>query len=223
MGYHLVAEVLDHCPDLPYRQFRVLVALALDARDSTRRAMPGMEQITLQASCRSMRTAEHAVAMLRRRGLIKTVSPAAPGKRAVYEIPRSPRGNARNMRLRVNARNMRLRANRSGTPATSERTPATSEPDARNPILRTLSQNLSHIPFRLRRERLTPRRPRRPSSANGSTTAPSARPSPSSARSASTSPRCSATAPTPATSASAWPHGTRRDCTRLSCHRSSTR
>lgn len=87
MGYHLVGEVLDTCPDLSYRQFRVLIALALDARDDTRRAMPGIDTITLRAGCRSQRTALRALAVLRDRGLIKTVTRAAPPhRRAVYEI-----------------------------------------------------------------------------------------------------------------------------------------
>jgi hypothetical protein len=85
MGYQLAGEVLDRCPDLPYRQFRVLVALALDARDSTRQAMPGMDTITLRANC-GARAARKALAALRDRNLLKVVSRSAPGRRAVYEI-----------------------------------------------------------------------------------------------------------------------------------------
>ena len=35
-SHHLVGEVLGFAPDMPYRDFRVLVAIALDATDSTR-------------------------------------------------------------------------------------------------------------------------------------------------------------------------------------------
>ncbi len=40
MGWRLVVEILDHCPDISYREFRILIALALDARDETRQACP---------------------------------------------------------------------------------------------------------------------------------------------------------------------------------------
>ncbi len=85
MGYRLAGEVLDHCPDLPYRQFRLLMVLALDATDSTRQAKPGMEKIILQSNA-SRRTTLHTLDALQQRGLIKAVCHAAPGVRAVYEI-----------------------------------------------------------------------------------------------------------------------------------------
>jgi hypothetical protein len=85
MSWQLVQEVLDHCPDLPYRQFRVLVALAADAKAETRRCKPGIGKIALQANC-PIRTAQHALDMLRRRGLVKMVARPAPGRRPVYEI-----------------------------------------------------------------------------------------------------------------------------------------
>lgn len=85
MGWKLVREILDYCPDLPYRQFRAFMAMALDGNDATRRCMPGMDKITRQANC-GQRTTERSLDGLRKRGLIKTVEPAAPGRRAVYEI-----------------------------------------------------------------------------------------------------------------------------------------
>lgn len=85
MGYHLAEEVLDRCPDLPYRPFRVLMVLALDATDSTRQAKPGIEAITLRANT-GRRTVLRALDALQQRGLVKVVSRAAPGRRAVYEI-----------------------------------------------------------------------------------------------------------------------------------------
>jgi hypothetical protein len=85
MGWRLVREILDYCPDIKYREFRVLVALALDARDETRQGMPGTELLTLQANCR-LRQTRQAIANLKTRGIIKTVRRSAPGVRAVYEI-----------------------------------------------------------------------------------------------------------------------------------------
>src|SRR5215475_2055413 len=85
MGWRLVREILDCCPDIKYREFRVLIALALDARDETRQGMPGTELLTLQANCR-LRQTRQAVADLKARGIIKTVRHSAPGVRAVYEI-----------------------------------------------------------------------------------------------------------------------------------------
>jgi len=85
MGYRLAGEVLDGCPDLPYRPFRVLMVLALDATDSTRQAKPGIEAITLRANT-GRRTVLRALDALQQRGLVKVVSRAAPGRRAVYAI-----------------------------------------------------------------------------------------------------------------------------------------
>jgi hypothetical protein len=85
MAWQLVEEVLGHCPDLAYRQFRVLVALAFDAKPNTRRCAPGMAEIARQANCRE-RTAQRALAGLAERKLIKTAIQSAPGRRAVYEI-----------------------------------------------------------------------------------------------------------------------------------------
>jgi hypothetical protein len=85
MGWRLVAEILDHCPDIRYREFRILVALALDARDETRQGMPGQESLTLRGNC-GMRTTQRAMHDLTAAGLVKMTKPPAPGRRAVYEI-----------------------------------------------------------------------------------------------------------------------------------------
>jgi hypothetical protein len=92
MGWRLVQAVLDHCPDVTYREFRLLVALALDARDSTRLAMPGHERLALQCNC-GMRSVERAMAGLKRRNLIKMTGYPAPGHRAVYKILAGPVDN----------------------------------------------------------------------------------------------------------------------------------
>jgi hypothetical protein len=85
MGWRLVREILDCCPDVKYREFRVLVALALDARDETRQGMPGIELLTQRANC-GMRTTRRAMTALRTAGIVKTVRAPSPGVRAVYEI-----------------------------------------------------------------------------------------------------------------------------------------
>ena len=86
MGYHLVGEVLDHCPDLPRRQFRVLVALALDAADSTRQAKPGHELLARRGNC-SVRTVGRAIDRLAAQGFVKVVAYPGPNKhRTVYAI-----------------------------------------------------------------------------------------------------------------------------------------
>ena len=95
MGWHLVQEVLLHCPDIRYREFRVLIAIALDARDETRQGMPGTESLTRMASCH-IRQTKQAVADLKTHGLIKTVRRAAPGVRAVYEVLPLCAGNCPN-------------------------------------------------------------------------------------------------------------------------------
>jgi hypothetical protein len=96
MGWKLVREILDCSPDIKYREFRVLVALALDARDETRQGMPGTELLTLQANCK-LRQTRQAIAGLKARGIIKTARRAAPGVRAIYEIlPLRPVDNSQN-------------------------------------------------------------------------------------------------------------------------------
>jgi predicted transcriptional regulator len=85
MGWRLVEEVLDGCPDLKYREFRVLVALATSARDGTRQGWPGFAKLALQSNC-SMRTVSRAMVSLQTRGIVKQVERQAPGRRGVYEI-----------------------------------------------------------------------------------------------------------------------------------------
>ncbi len=92
MGWRLAVEILEHCPDIKYRQFRVLVSFALDANDDTRQGMPGMEKLTLQANCK-MRQTKQAMADLRDLGILKTVHRSAPGRRAVYEMVPMCTGN----------------------------------------------------------------------------------------------------------------------------------
>jgi hypothetical protein len=85
MGWRLVEEILDHAPDMKYREFRVLVAFAASARDSTRYGMPGEESLALKANC-GVRTVERAMASLQRRGILKQIARQSPGRRAVYAL-----------------------------------------------------------------------------------------------------------------------------------------
>ena len=85
MGWRLVEEILDGCPDLKYREFRILIALATSARDETRRGWPGFDNLAMRGNC-SMRTVRRAMASLQVRGIVKQVERQAPGRRAVYEI-----------------------------------------------------------------------------------------------------------------------------------------
>jgi hypothetical protein len=85
MGWRLVEEILDACPDLKYREFRVLIALACDARDATRQGMPGFAKLARQGNC-SMSTVKRAMAGLQHDKIIKQVTRQAPGRRGVYEI-----------------------------------------------------------------------------------------------------------------------------------------
>jgi len=85
MAWQIVAEVLDHCPDLSYRQFRVLVVLASDAKLPTRQCAPGMADIARRGNC-GVRTAKRALAGLREQKLIRLVKPPAPERNAVFEI-----------------------------------------------------------------------------------------------------------------------------------------
>jgi hypothetical protein len=85
MGWRLVEEVLDHCPDLKYREFRILIALATSARDETRQGWPGFAKLARQGNC-SMRTVGRAITSLQVHGIVKQVERQAPGRRGVYEI-----------------------------------------------------------------------------------------------------------------------------------------
>jgi hypothetical protein len=89
MGWRLVVNVLKKCPDIPYREFRILIAIALDARDSTCEGMPGMALLAEHGQC-AERTARRVLLRLRQRGLIELAHPAARGRRAVYRLRPMP-------------------------------------------------------------------------------------------------------------------------------------
>ena len=85
MGWRLAREVLAGSPDMRYREFRVLIALALDGNDDTRQCLPGRELLALHGNC-GARSVDRALAALRLGGHIKQVRRAAPGVRPVWEI-----------------------------------------------------------------------------------------------------------------------------------------
>ena len=85
MGWRLAEAVLDDCPDIPYREFRVLMAFAHDARDATCTGMPGLELLARRGGC-SERTAKRVMASLTARGLVKIEERSAPGRRTVYRL-----------------------------------------------------------------------------------------------------------------------------------------
>jgi hypothetical protein len=122
MGWRLARAVLDHCPDVTYREFRLLVALAFDARESTRRAMPGHEHLALLCNC-GIRSVGRAMTGLTGRGLVKVVSAPAPGRRAVYEILPGAVGNSPNVGQHADLRTQdaarQRKSNRRRTPDTS--------------------------------------------------------------------------------------------------------
>jgi hypothetical protein len=80
----LVEEILDSCPDLRYREFRVLVALAWDA-GKNRQCKPGMALIARRANC-AQRSVTRCLRSLSDRGLIRVVQAGSPGRNATYEI-----------------------------------------------------------------------------------------------------------------------------------------
>lgn len=113
-GPRVCEEILDHCPDLKYREFRALIALAVDARDETRKAMPGAETMERRTRCRKRATLT-ALASLREKGVIKAVSGSAPGRRAVYEIC-SPLPTAAAISARRRGNRGKHRRTRTGAP-----------------------------------------------------------------------------------------------------------
>jgi hypothetical protein len=63
----------------------VLIALALDAADSTRQEKPGEELLALRGNC-STRTVRRTIDRLAAQGFVKAVGHPGPGVRAVYAI-----------------------------------------------------------------------------------------------------------------------------------------
>ena len=92
MAYQLVEEVLANAPDMSYREFRILVAIASEARLPHRSAAPGMTVLQRKAGYCSRRVVQRGLAGLERRGLIKRTAPGWRGHRQRIEL--LPMGDA---------------------------------------------------------------------------------------------------------------------------------
>src|SRR6266568_1913302 len=133
MGWLLVDEVLDHCPKVTYIEFRILVALARDARESTRQAMPGHELLALKGNC-GLRTVGRAIGGLVQRGLIKPVGWPMPGRRAVYEILPMLSGDAGQQPVRrTSDRSEQRKTGSARTHDSKVSTPGFSNPEVHSP------------------------------------------------------------------------------------------
>jgi len=86
VGWKLAEEVAAARPDKPGPEWWTLMDIAIDARDDSRRAMPGHEFLMERAKC-SYPTLKRRVKALTDAGRLKVVRRSAPGTRAVYEIP----------------------------------------------------------------------------------------------------------------------------------------
>jgi hypothetical protein len=89
MAWQLVAEVLEQCPDIPYREFRVLMAIAHRAPHDTRRCSPGLDEIAALANC-APRTVSRNLRKLIDRDLITLVAHGNRHKSSVYELAKMP-------------------------------------------------------------------------------------------------------------------------------------
>jgi len=133
MGWLLVDEVLDNCPKVTYIEFRILVALARDARDGTRQAMPGHELLALKGNC-GLRTVGRAIGGLVQRGLVKPVGWPMPGRRAVYEIlPMLSDNVGQQADLRTQDRSEQRKTESARTQDTKVSTPGFSNPKVHSP------------------------------------------------------------------------------------------
>lgn len=85
MGWRLAEEVAWKRPGRPGPEWWILLDLAQDANDDTRRGFPGREYLMARSKC-SAKTVDRYIAALIEQKLIVRISPAAPGRRPVYEI-----------------------------------------------------------------------------------------------------------------------------------------
>lgn len=91
MGALLLAEIVEGAPLNPGREWWLLLRLALDADDTTRRTMPGYEFMAEQMGA-PRSTVYRWLASLHEQGILRTVEHSAggrqgtKGRRAVYEI-----------------------------------------------------------------------------------------------------------------------------------------
>jgi hypothetical protein len=94
VGAYLAAELIERRPPNPGPEWWLLLDLAADANDQTRRTAPGLDWM-LKRTQASERTIYRWIAKLRADGLLRTVqhsksggSYGGKGERAVYEVLR---------------------------------------------------------------------------------------------------------------------------------------
>jgi RIO-like serine/threonine protein kinase len=84
----IVGEVLDHAPDLPETEWRVLIALAEDANDRDRIARYSSAERLSERARRAEGSVRNALAKLTAKGLIQPLLKAHRGKVQHYQIAR---------------------------------------------------------------------------------------------------------------------------------------
>lgn len=88
MSGRIVKDVLEHAPDLPDTEWRVLIVLAEDARDSDRIARYCAVATIAERARRAPGSVQNALGRLTARGLIKPLLKAHRGRVQHYEIAR---------------------------------------------------------------------------------------------------------------------------------------
>lgn len=88
MSGRIVEDVLEHAPDLPDTEWRVLIVLARDARDTDRIARYCSVELIARQARRAPGTVQNALSKLAGRGLIKPLLRAHRGRVQHYEIAR---------------------------------------------------------------------------------------------------------------------------------------
>lgn len=85
MGWQLAEEVAAARPERPGPEWWTLMDIAQDARDETRRGMPGHDYLMARAKC-SRATLYRRIKALIDAGYIRVARKSAPDRRAVYEV-----------------------------------------------------------------------------------------------------------------------------------------
>lgn len=85
VGWRLAEEIAWARPERPGPEWWTLLDIAQDARDETRRGMPGHAYLMARAKC-SRATLYRRLKALTEAKLITVVRRSAPGVRAVYEV-----------------------------------------------------------------------------------------------------------------------------------------
>jgi hypothetical protein len=85
MGWQLAEEVAAARPERPGLEWWTLMDIAQDARDETRRGMPGHAYLMARAKC-SRATLYRRIKVLTDAGYIRVARKSAPDRRAIYEI-----------------------------------------------------------------------------------------------------------------------------------------